>query len=316
MARAKPAPVRDVLIVGGGIAAHTAALYTARAKMRPLILAGTGMDQLSSTTLVENYPGFPEGIQGPELIQKCKEQAERFGAEYVGEDAESLQGKKGAYEVAAGGTAYRARTVILATGAKARTLGIPGEKEFWGKGVSTCAPCDAPFFKGKVVVVAGGGDSAMEESLTLTKFATKVIIVHRRDAFKASKIMQDRVLGMKDKIEVVWSAQVLEVLGDKFVQGVRVRDASGKERAIPCGGFFLAIGHDPNTRWLAGSGVQLDPQGYIQVQGVTTSLPGVFAAGDAMDPHYRQAVISAGAGCMAALEAERHIERAKAEGSY
>ena len=189
--------MRDIIIVGGGIAAHTAALYNARADLKPLVLSGKGLDQLSTTTEVENYPGFPEGVKGPDLVQACKKQAERFGAGYVGEDAVSLQGKRGFYEVKTAQKAYASRTVIICTGASALTLGVPGEKEFWGKGVSTCAPCDAALFRNKSVVVVGGGDSAMEESITLTTFAKKVTIVHRRGEFKASRIMQNRIFELE-----------------------------------------------------------------------------------------------------------------------
>lgn len=305
----------DVIIVGGGIAAHTAALYAARAELHPLVVSGKGLDQLSTTTDVENYPGFPEGVKGPELIQLCRSQAERFGAEYVQEDALSLRGKSSPYEVKTRERSYRSRTVIVATGATARTLGVPGEKEFWAKGVSTCAPCDAPLFRNKVVTVIGGGDSAMEESLMLAKFVKKLTIIHRRDEFRASKIMQARVLGMKDKISILWDTEVLKVFGEKFVKGIRVRNLkTGKETDLDCDGMFLAIGHVPTTQWLAGSGLKLDEKGYIP--GVVTSLPGVFAGGDVMDPRYRQAVTSAGTGCMAAMEAEKYIENLKATGKY
>ncbi|MBI4021422.1 MAG: FAD-dependent oxidoreductase [Candidatus Aenigmarchaeota archaeon] len=303
----------DVLIVGGGIAAHTAALYAARAELKPLVLTGTGLDQLSTTSLVENYPGFPEGVQGPDLVDACKSQAKRFGARYLPGDATGLKPVQGGYEVVAG-SSYRARTVIIATGASARTLGVPGEKEFWAKGVSTCAPCDAPLFRNKTVVVVGGGDSAMEEALMLTKFAGKVIIVHRREEFRASKIMQQRVLGM-EAIEVLWNTAVTEVIGRAFVTGVKIRNLqTGQAALLACDGMFLAIGHTPTTAWLAGSGLALDAHGYIP--GVVTNLPGVFAAGDVMDPRYRQAVTSAGTGCQASLEAEKFIEHRKAAGTY
>lgn len=307
--------IYEVIIVGGGIAAHTAALYNARAEIKPLVLSGKGLDQLSTTTDVENYPGFPEGIQGPELIQACKKQAERFGAEYMGEDAVSLSKKGDHYEIKAGGKTYTSRTVIICSGATARTLGIPGEKKFWGKGVSTCAPCDAPLFRDKTVVVVGGGDSAMEESITLYKFAKKITLVHRRDEFRASKIMQNRVFELKDKISVVWDTVPTEVVGDKFVKGVKTKNLkTGKESEIPSQGFFLAIGHVPNTKWLENSGVEFDKKGYIPE--VVTNLPGVFAGGDVMDFRYMQAVTAAGTGCQAAMEAEKYIEHLKATGKY
>lgn len=307
--------ILDVLIVGGGIASHTAALYTSRAEMKPLVLSGSGVDQLSTTSSVENYPGFPEGIQGPDLIQSSKKQAERFGAVYFSEDAISVSRKKDFYEVKTESKKYSSRTVIICTGASARILNIPGEKEFWARGVSTCAPCDAPLFRNKSVVVVGGGDSAMEESIMLTKFAKKVTIIHRKDEFRASKIMQQRVLDLKDKISIVWGTAVTEVFGDKFVKGVRIKNLkTGKVGELACDGMFLAIGHEPNTKWLATSGIKLDEKGYIP--GVVTNLPGVFAAGDVMDPRYKQAVTSAGTGCMAAMEAEKFIENLKATGKY
>lgn len=307
--------IQNILIIGGGISAHTAALYNARASLSPLILSGKTLDQLSTTTLVENYPGFPEGVMGPELIQKCRQQAERFGAQYMEEEALSLSAKKGYYEVKTSSGTHKSRTVIICTGASARTLNIPGEKEFWAKGVSTCAPCDAPLFRNKSVVVIGGGDSAMEESIMLTKFAKKVTIIHRRDEFRASKIMQDRVLSEKAKIAIVWDSTVSEVYGDKFVKGVKVQNLkTNKITDLQAEGMFLAIGHIPNTAWLKGSGIKLDEEGYIP--SVKTNLPGVFAAGDVMDLHYRQAVTSAGTGCMAALEAEKYIEQLKGTGKY
>ncbi|MBI2547895.1 thioredoxin-disulfide reductase [Candidatus Woesearchaeota archaeon] len=305
----------DVIIIGGGISAHTAALYTARAKLSPLVITGTDLDQLSTTTAVENYPGFPEGIQGPLLIELCKKQAERFGAAYISEDVTGISPLPGKTETGASGykvmtssQEYLTKTIVICTGASARTLGIPGEKQFWAKGVSTCAPCDAPFFKDKDVVVIGGGDSAMEESLMLTKFARLVTIIHRRDEFRASKIMQQRVLSMTDKVKIIWDTTITAIVGNTFVTGVKTKHLkTGKEVLLPCEGVFLAIGHDPNTKWL-GKSIELDDHGYIKVHGVKTSLPGVFAAGDVMDPRYRQAVTSAGTGCMAALDAERYIE--------
>lgn len=306
--------VHDVIIIGGGIAANTAAIYTARAELKPLVLSGKGLDQLSTTTDVENYPGFPEGVQGPDLIQATKKQAERFGAVYKREDVENLRKKGKHYQVTSGKETFTTRTVIICTGASARTLDIPGEKEFWAKGVSTCAPCDAPLFRNKMVVVVGGGDSAMEEAIMLTKFAKKVTIIHRRNEFRASKIMQQRVLGMKE-ISVLWDSTVTEVFGQAFVQGVKVKNLkTGKTSSLACDGMFLAIGHLPTTAWLKGSGIKLDKKGYIP--SVVTNLPGVYAAGDVMDARYRQAVTSAGTGCQAALEAEKYIENLRATGKY
>lgn len=309
--------VHDVVIIGGGIAAHTAALYTARARLNPVIITAPEPDQLSLTTVVENYPGFPEGIMGPDLIEKCKKQAERFGAKYVEAFATAFRQEKGIYIIEADGKTFKARTVIISTGASARKLGIPGEDKYFGRGVSTCAVCDAALFKDKIAVVVGGGDSAMEETLALYKFAKKVYIVHRRREFRASKIMQERVMKLKDKVSIVWESDVTEVVGDgKFVKGVKVKNVNtSKESTLACDGMFLAIGHIPNTKIF--KGVKLDDHGYvIATSGAKTNLPGVFAAGDVRDPVFKQAVTSAGTGCMAAIEAERYIENLKATGKY
>ena len=298
--------IHDIIIIGGGISAHTAAIYTARAELKPLILAGRGLDQLSTTTEVENFPGFPEGVQGPDLIQKAKKQAERFGAKYLSEDVQSLSKRGSHYEIKTKEKSFRSKTVIICTGASARKLGIPGEKEFWAKGVSTCAPCDAPIFRNKIVVVAGGGDAAMEEALMLSKFASKVTIVHRRDELRAVKVLQKRIFSQK-KISIIWDSTITEVFGEVFVKGVKIKNLkTNKITDFPCDGFFLAIGHIPTTSWLKGSDLKLDNKGYIPA--VATNLPGVFAAGDVMDPRYRQAVTSAGTGCQAALEAEKFLE--------
>ncbi|MDA1196742.1 MAG: thioredoxin-disulfide reductase [Nanoarchaeota archaeon] len=297
---------RNVIIIGGGISAHTAAVYTARADLSPLVLSGRGLDQLSQTSDVENYPGFPEGILGPDLISNAKKQAQKFGAEYIGDDVTGFKKVSGGYKLTTAKETYLGKTVIISSGASARKLGIPGEDTFFGRGVSTCATCDAPFFKDKKVVIVGGGDSAMEETMALYKFASEIHLVHRRDSFRASKIMQKRVLESKDKITIHYETETLEVLGDKFVSGVKIKDAAG-ESTLDCDGMFLAIGHIPNTAFLKGA-VKLDNQGYIAVDGVKTSLPGVYAAGDVMDPHYRQAITSAGTGCMSALEAEKYLE--------
>lgn len=296
--------------------ALTAALYTARASLKPLVVSGKGLDQLSLTSEVENYPGFANGIMGPELVKNAKEQAKRFGAEFVGEDVIGIKSAKGGFEVSTLKNNFLGRTIIIATGASARKLGIPGEEKFFGKGVSTCAVCDAALFKDKATVVVGGGDSAMEESLALSKFAKNVTIVHRKNEFRASTIMQDRVLQLKDKISVIWDTEVIEVFGDRFVKGVRIRNLKkGSVSELSADGMFLAIGHIPNTLFLKGF-IDLDDAGYIKVAGVKTSVDGVFAAGDVMDPRYRQAVTSAGTGCMAALEAEWWVERMKAGGKF
>ncbi|MFH0969911.1 MAG: thioredoxin-disulfide reductase [Candidatus Diapherotrites archaeon] len=304
---------RNVIIIGGGISAHTAAVYAARASLNPLVISGETPDQLSLTTLVENFPGFPDGVMGPDLIDRAREQAKKFGAEYVMETVISISKFDNGFEVKTNENSYMGKTIILSTGASARTTSIKGEKEFFGRGVSTCAVCDAALYRNKTAIVIGGGDSAMEESMALSKFASHVTIVHRRDSFRASQIMQNRVLGMKDKISVVWNAVPIEVLGGKQVTGVKIRDIiTKKEKIIPADGVFLAIGHIPNTSFLKGF-VDLDSAGYIKVDGVKTSQSGVFAAGDVMDPRYRQAITSAGTGCKAALEAEWFLERGSME---
>ncbi len=312
-----PSSIRDVIIIGGGISAHTAAVYTARASLNPLVLGGDNPDQLSLTTLVENFPGFPQGIMGPDLITHSKEQAQKFGAEYLYGQVSSIKKVPNGFEVkTTEGKSFQGRTIIICTGASARTMGIPGEAEFFGRGVSTCAVCDAALYKNKDAIVIGGGDAAMEEALALYKFAKKVTIVHRRDEFRASKIMQDRVLGLKDKISIMWNSVPTQVLGEKLVKGAKIKDVNtNKETTLNAEGFFLAIGHIPNTSFLQGF-IDLTEHGYVKVQGVKASLPGVFAAGDVMDPRYKQAITSAGTGCQAALEAEWYIEHLKAEGKY
>jgi len=308
----------DVVIIGGGIAAHTAALYTARANMEPIVISGIEPDQLSLTSSVENYPGFPEGILGPKLIENCKEQSKKFGTIYIEGNADSFKFKDGYYETSLKNKKLKSRTVIISTGASAMTLNIPGEDKYFGKGVSTCAVCDAALFRDKEVVVVGGGDSAMEESLALYKFADKITIIHRRDKFRASKIMQDRIFKLSDKISVIWNTTVTEVLGDgKFVTGVKIRDVvTDKEGEIKCQGVFLAIGHIPNTKIFKGV-LELDKLGYIKTDNrARTNLAGVFAAGDVQDHIYKQAVTSAGTGCKAAIESEKFIENLKASEKY
>lgn len=309
--------MRDVIIIGGGISAHTAALYTARASLKPLVISGKDLDQLSLTTVVENYPGFPQGIIGPDLVNNCKEQAKRFGAEYLEENVDLFKKIKEGFEVDAGKNTYKARTVIISTGASARKLGIPGEDKYFGRGVSTCAVCDAALYRDKIAAVIGGGDSAMEESLALYKFAKKIYIIHRRDAFKASKIMQDRILKLKDKIEIIWNTDVVEVKGNKFVESIKIKNLkTGKISEIKTDGMFLAIGHIPNTAIFKGI-VGLDEHGYIITDKLgKTNVDGIFAAGDVQDSVFKQAVTSAGTGCMAALNAEKYIENLKANGKY
>ena len=299
---------RSVLILGSGPAGYTAALYAARARLRPLVLKGLEAGgQLMLTTEVENYPGFADGIMGPELMEQMQKQAERFEAELLHQGATRVDLSARPFGVWAGDHEYRAQTLIIATGASAKWLGVPGEDTLRGRGVSSCATCDGFFFRDRRLIVVGGGDTAMEEATFLTKFASMVTIVHRRDAFRASQIMVDRVMN-DPKIEVVWNATVEEILGDGAVSGARLKDTvSGEEREIAVDGVFVAIGHTPNTSLFEGH-IDLE-DGYIPVQEprTLTSEPGVFAAGDVVDRIYRQAVTAAGMGCKAAIDAERFL---------
>ncbi len=305
--------VHDVIVIGSGPAGYTAAIYTARAELRPVVFEGTSFGgALMTTTEVENYPGFRSGIMGPELMDEMREQALRFGADLQMEDVESvsLDGpiKK---VVTAGGETYLARSVILAMGAAARYLGVPGEQELLGRGVSACATCDGFFFKDQDIAVVGGGDSAMEEATFLTRFARSVTLVHRRDEFRASKIMLERARS-NDKITFLTNTTVVSVEGDTTVTGLRVRNAvSGEESTLAVTGVFIAVGHDPRSE-LVRDVIDVDPEGYVLVQGrsTATSLPGVFAAGDLVDRTYRQAITAAGSGCAAAIDAERWLAEA------
>lgn len=301
--------MRNVIIIGSGPAGWTAAVYAARAVLQPLLFEGREPGgQLMTTTDVENYPGFVHGIQGPELMQVMKEQAKRFGTEIISEHVESLKQIGGGFEVMAGGNAYQTKTVILSTGATARRLGLESEKKLYGKGVSACATCDGFFFKGKNVIVVGGGDSAMEEANFLTRFAAKVTIVHRRREFRASKIMQERSRS-NPKIEILFNTEVTDILGDEKVTGVVLKDSvSGETREMPIDGVFAAIGHEPNVSLVKGL-VDLDDKGYVKtIPGTSkTNLEGLFACGDVQDSRYRQAITAAGSGCMAALDAEKFL---------
>jgi thioredoxin reductase (NADPH) len=300
---------REVIIIGGAAAGYTAALYTARANMSPLVIEGLSWGgQLMITSDVENYPGYPGGVMGPEMMQDFRRQADRFGAEFITDDATRVDFSERPFRVWVGEDEYRAETVIIATGANARQLGLESEKRLQGRGVSYCAVCDAAFFKDQDVVVVGGGDSAMEEATFLAKFADKVIIVHRRDVFRASSIMFDRAQA-SDKIEFVTDSVVEEVLGEDRVTGVVVRNVKTDEQTeIPADAFFVAIGHDPTTQLFRGQ-IDMDESGYIVTKGKTseTNVEGVFAVGDVQDHVYRQAVTAAGSGCMGALDAERWL---------
>jgi len=302
--------VHNVIIIGSGPAGYTAALYAARAQLAPVVFEGTSFGgALMTTTEVENYPGFRDGITGPELMDQMREQALRFGADLRMEDVDSvsLDGPVKSVTTADGQTVH-ARAVILAMGAAARYLHVPGEQELLGRGVSSCATCDGFFFRDQDIAVIGGGDSAMEEATFLTKFARSVTVVHRRDEFRASKIMLDRARN-NDKIRFITNSVVVAVDGDTTVTGLRLKDtATGKESTLAVTGVFVAIGHDPRSE-LVRDAVDLDPEGYVLVQGNTTytSLDGVFAAGDLVDHTYRQAVTAAGTGCSAAIDAERWL---------
>ena len=300
---------RRLVIVGGGPAGFTAALYSARAELAPVVVGGLQVGgQLMLTTDVENYPGFPEAVTGPELMERFQRQAERFGAEVIAEDATEIDLKSRPFRVRSAERSFTADALILALGASARWIGLESETRLQNKGVSACATCDGALFRGKPMAVVGGGDTALEEALFLARFATEVTVIHRRGELRASKIMQERAR-KHPKIRFVWNAVVDEVLGSEFVSGVRLRDVeSGEKRDLAVEALFVAIGHKPNTDLLRGQ-VELDPVGYIKVEsgGSRTSVEGVFACGDAMDPTYRQAVTAAGTGCMAAIDAERWL---------
>ena len=310
--------VHDVIVVGSGPAGYTAAIYTARAQLKPLVFEGTTFGgALMTTTEVENYPGFRSGITGPELMDEMREQALRFGADLRMDDVEAVSlGGPIKEVVTADGEKHRARAVILAMGAAARYLGVPGEQELLGRGVSACATCDGFFFRDQDIAVIGGGDSAMEEATFLTRFARSVTLVHRREEFRASKIMLERARD-NDKITFLTNTAVVAVEGDTSVTGLRVSNTiTGEESTLPVTGVFVAIGHDPRSELVRGA-VDLDSDGYVLVQGQTTatSLEGVFAAGDLVDHTYRQAITAAGMGCSAAIDAERWLAEAHESGA-
>ncbi len=304
--------VRKVIILGSGPAGFTAAVYSGRANLSPLVLAGSQPGgQLTLTTEVENYPGFESGIMGPDLMDVMRRQAQRFGAEILDDDAIGVDLSHRPFTVKTAERTYQARTLVISTGASARMLGLESEKKLLGRGLSTCATCDGFFFKGQELIVAGGGDSAMEEATFLTKFANKVTVVHRRDTLRASKIMQDRAR-RNAKIAWIWNSAIDEIFDVEKgrVTGVRLRNLkTGETTEMPVGGVFVAIGHTPNTQ-LFGGQLELDAGGYIVTQpgSSRTSVPGVFAGGDVADHVYRQAVTAAGTGCMAAIDAERFLE--------
>ncbi len=302
--------METLIILGTGIAGLTAAIYAARANLSPLLISGPeDGGQLTLTTEVENFPGFEHGIQGPELINICKKQAERFGARFKVDIVTKFTSLKKGFELSLmSGEKVQTKALIIATGASARWLGIPSEEKYKGRGVSTCSTCDGALYRNKEVIVIGGGDSAMEESLFLTKFASEVTIIHRKDFFRASKIMQDRAL-KHEKIKVVWDSAVEEIIGDgRKVQGVKLKNLkTNKITDFECDGVFLAIGHVPNTSFLKGK-LEMDENGYLKADSYThTNISGVFAAGDVQDKHFRQAVTAAGSGCMAAMEAEKWL---------
>jgi thioredoxin reductase (NADPH) len=308
LAENSPQKHYDVIIIGSGPAGYTAGVYTSRAKLSVLVISGTlPGGQLMTTSEVENYPGFPSGIFGPELMMNMRQQAERFGAVIVDDEVIQVDFKDRPFKVTTHSETYDSDAVIVCTGASPRKLGLKSEQEFGGRGVSYCATCDGPFFKGEDIVVVGGGDTAVEEATFLTKFGKSVKVVHRRDSLSASKIMAEKALG-NPKIEFVWNNVVSDIKGDKKVGTVTVKDVkSGKETTLKAGGLFVAIGHEPNTSIFKGH-IELDDKGYIILKDHTrTSVEGVFAAGDVHDHRYRQAITAAGFGCMAAIDVERWL---------
>lgn len=302
--------IEKVIIIGSGPAGYTAAVYTARALLQPLMFEGEEAGgQLMITSEVENYPGFSEGVTGPELMETMRKQAERFETRFIRRNVTKVDFSSRPFKVWDGDNLHLAKSVIICTGASAKYLGLPSEKAFYNKGVSACATCDGAFFRNMEVAVVGGGDTAMEEATFLTRFASRVYLIHRRDSFRASKIMAEKAMN-NPKIEVVWNTVVEEIVGDKFVTGIRTKNiVTNEEKMLPVQGLFLAIGHKPNTELFQGQ-LDLDETGYIVTKSKSsyTSIEGVFAAGDVQDHVYRQAITAAGSGCMAAIDAERWLE--------
>lgn len=302
--------MENVIIIGSGPAGLTAAIYTARANLNPIVFEGYQYGgQLMTTTEIENFPGFPNGLQGPDLMNNMREQAQRFNANLIQKNVDAVDLSKRPFKVTVEDTEYEAESLIIATGAQAKMLGLDAEKRLLGRGVSTCATCDGFFFRGKEIVLVGGGDSAMEEALFLTRFASKVTVIHRRDQLRASKIMQERAL-KHEKIAFLWNSVIVDILGENHVEGVRVENVKTRaQQDYPCQGIFLAIGHVPNTQLFQGQ-IELDEKGYIvtKPRSSATSVMGIFAAGDVQDAKYRQAITAAGSGCMSALDAERFLE--------
>jgi thioredoxin reductase (NADPH) len=306
--------IYDVIIAGSGPAGLTAAIYTARSNLKVLVIAGVEAGgQLIWTTDVEDFPGFPEGVQGPDLVGLFRKQAERLGAEFTDGDISELNLTERPFVAKVGDKVFQSKSVIIATGASAKWLGLESEQKLRGRGVSACAVCDGAFFKGQELVIVGGGDSALREAIFLTKFATKVYLVHRRNEFRAFKALQDRAEA-NEKIEFIFNTEIKEVLGETRVTGVKLlNNKTNEEKTLKVGGVFVAIGHKPNTQFLEGQ-IETDQAGYLKLTGTsTTSIPGVFAAGDVHDYKYQQAVTAAGAGCMAALEVEDFLEEEKAK---
>lgn len=301
----------NVIIIGSGPAGYTAAIYTARASLKPLLFEGYQMGgQLMTTTDVENYPGFSDGIQGPQMMPLFRKQAERFGTEMFTQDVDSVDFSRRPFKITSNGKDYFAHTVIISTGASAQYLGLENEKRLLGKGVSACATCDGAFFKGEKVAIVGGGDTAMEEALFLTRFVSSITVIHRRNSLRASKIMQERAQ-KNSKIKFCWDTAVTDCLGDTKLTGLKLKNLkTGKEQEENFGGLFIAIGHKPNTNLFKGQ-LEMNQVGYLVTKNKSTdtSVPGIFAAGDVQDPVYRQAVTAAGTGCMAAIDAERWLEK-------